>query len=139
MALMSGCETVRYEPLKATRAYPFTQRQSRVADVQVFNEGEHMVLVNATIESWRDFDLWLNQRYMLHVASLNAGQTLEVPLSQFWDVRGEGPTGGGLLRSYTPTPIRLVQAQPAPDAPLVGFIAIPTERELDAAQLRKEQ
>jgi hypothetical protein len=32
-----------------------------------------------------------------------------------------------------------VQVQTALDAPLIGFMSIPTERELDAAQLRKEQ
>jgi hypothetical protein len=137
--LLTGCETVRYEPLKATRAYPFTQPQTRVAEVQVFNDGEKMVIVNATLESWRNVDLWLNQRYMHHVTALDAGQTIAVNLSDFWDVRGEGPFSGGLLRYYPPTPIRLVQVQTALDAPLIGFMSIPTERELDAAQLRKEQ
>ncbi len=138
-AALNGCEAVRYEPTKATRAYPFTQPQERVAEVQVFNDGDTMVIVNATLESWRNFDLWLNQRYMHHVDALLAGQTLRLKLDNFWDVRGEGPFSGGLLRYYAPTPIRLVQAQPTLDAPLVGFTAIPTERELDAAQLRKEQ
>ena len=53
-------------------------------------------------------------------------------------MRGEGPFPGGLLRYYPPTPIRLVQIQTAPDAPLIGFLSIPTERELDAAQLKKD-
>jgi hypothetical protein len=135
---MAGCEARRYDPAKATRAYPFGTRQERVADVQVFNDGDAMLIVNPTVESWVEFDLWLNQRYMKRIDALAAGQTLRIPLGEFWDVRGEGPFPGGLLRYYPPTPIRLVQIQTAADAPLVGFLAIPTERELDAAQLKKD-
>lgn len=137
-ALPAGCETVRYEPTKATRSYPANLPQARVAEVQVFNDGDAMLIVNATVESWSNIDLWLNQRYMKHVESLAAGQTLRIPLGEFWDVRGEGPFPGGLLRYYPPTPIRLVQIQTAADAPFVGFLSIPTERELDAAQLKKD-
>jgi len=137
-ALIFGCETTRYEPEKATRSYPANLAQDRVAEVQVFNDGDAMLIVNATVESWSDFDLWLNQRYMKRVESLAAGQTIRIPLGEFWDVRGEGPFPGGLLRYYPPTPIRLVQIQTAADAPLIGLLSIPTERELDAAQLKKD-
>jgi len=137
-ALLAGCETVRYEPGKATRAYPAYLPQERVAEVQVFNEGDEMLIVNATVERWTNVDLWLNQRYLRHVDAIAPGETLRIPLGEFWDVRGEGPFPGGLLRYYPPTPIRLVQVQAAPDAPFVGFLAIPTERELDAARLRDD-
>lgn len=137
LALLAGCETVRRDPAKATRLYPFNLPQERVANVQVFNDGDAMLVVNATTEAWQDADLWLNQRYVCRVSLLASGQTLRIPLDQFWDVRGEGPFPGGLFRYYPPTPIRLVQIQTAPDKPLVGFKAIPTERELDAAQLKK--
>ena len=137
-ALSAGCETMRYEPTKATRAYPANLPQARVAEVQVFNDGDAMLIVNATVETWSNVDIWLNQRYLKHVDALAAGQTLRIPLGEFWDVRGEGPFPGGLLRYYPPTPIRLVQIQTAPDAPLIGFLSIPTERELDAAQLKKD-
>jgi len=137
-ALLSACEAIRYEPTKATRAYPFNLPQARTAAVQVFNDGEAMLIVNATVESWQNIDLWLNQRYMLHLDRIDAGQTLRLSLGDFWDVRGEGPFPGGLLRYYPPTPIRLVQIQSSADAPLVGFVSIPTERELDAAKLDKD-
>jgi hypothetical protein len=132
-----GCETVRRDPAKATRAYPFHLRQERVVDIQVFNDGDAMLVVNATVESWSNADIWLNQRYLHRIDRLDSGQTLRIPLGEFWDARGEGPFPGGLLRYYPPTPIRLVQIQTATDAPLVGFKAIPTERELDQAQLRR--
>ena len=133
-----GCETVRRDPTKATRAYPFELPPARIVQVQVFNDGDAMLLVNATTESWANFDLWLNQRYMLHLDQLNSGETKRISLGEFWDLRGEGPFPGGLFRYYPPTPIRLVQVQTAPTEPLVGLVAIPTERELDQAQLKKD-
>jgi hypothetical protein len=136
--LLPACEAVRYEPGRASRAYPFDLPQGRVAEIQVMNDGDAMLIVNATIERFENVDLWLNQRYLHRLAALEAGQTLRVPLGEFWDVRGEGPFPGGLLRYYPPTPIRLVQIQTGPDAPLVGLVAIPTERELDVARLRKD-
>lgn len=134
----AGCESVRYEPGLASRAYPFHLPQARVAEIQVTNDGDAMVIVNATVERFENIDLWLNQRYMHRLESLEAGQTLRIPLGEFWDVRGEGPFPGGLLRYFPPTPIRLVQIQTAPDAPLIGLISIPTERELDRARLRRD-
>jgi len=97
-----------------------------------------MLIVNASVDSWRDFDVWLNQRYLHRAGGLAAGETLRIPLDEFWDVRGEGPFPGGLFRYYAPTPIRLVQLQLDEKGPLVGFRAIPTERELDQARLKKE-
>ncbi|MCX5650885.1 MAG: hypothetical protein NTU45_05780, partial [Planctomycetota bacterium] len=44
-ALSVGCETMRYEPTKATRAYPANLPQERVAEVQVFNDGDAMLIV----------------------------------------------------------------------------------------------
>ena len=134
----TGCETMRYEPSKATRAYPFGTPQERVANVQVFNDGDAMLIVNPTAEGWTNIDVWLNQRYMHHVERLDAGQTLRIALGDFWDVRGEGPFPGGLLRYYPPTPIRLVQIEVAPGKPLVGFLSIPTEQELESTRIDAE-
>jgi hypothetical protein len=134
----TGCETMRYEPSKATRAYPFGTPQERVANMQVFNDGDAMLIVNPTAEGWADIDIWLNQRYMKRVTRLDAGQTLRIPLGDFWDVRGEGPFPGGLLRYYPPTPIRLVQIEVAPGKPLVGLLAIPTEQELESTRIDAE-
>ena len=135
--VLVACQDVRRDPSKSTRTYPFNLPQERTAEVQVFNDGDAMLIVNATTESWSGADLWLNQRYLHRIDALASGQTLRIPLDQFWDVRGEGPFPGGLLRYYPPTPIRLVQIQSAPDKPLVGFKAIPTERELDLSQLKR--
>lgn len=132
-----GCESLPSDPTKATRPYPFQLTQRIAEGIQVFNDGEAMIIVNASVESWTEIDIWLNQRYLHHAKQLAAGETLTIPLNEFWDVRGEGPFPGGLLRYYPPTPIRLTQIQTAPDAPLIGLVSIPTERELDLAQLNK--
>ena len=119
---LAGCRTVAYEPQKATRAYPRELPQGSVAQVQVIPGPHSLRLVNATATSYADFDLWLNQRYVTHIASLASGQTLEVPLDTFWDERGEAPFEGGWFRYYQPTPIVLLQAQMDAKNPLVGFV-----------------
>ncbi|MEY3021307.1 MAG: hypothetical protein RIS86_503 [Planctomycetota bacterium] len=134
----AGCmQSVRYDPAKATRAYPFSQPQARVIEAQVFNDGESVTIVNATTESFGPVDVWMNQRYLHRLETgLAAGAVTTIPLDEFWDLRGEGPFPGGLLRYYPPTPVRLVQLQAAPDQPLIGLVSIPTERELDTVRVR---
>jgi hypothetical protein len=121
-AAISGCQTVAYEPQRATRPYPRQLAQGSVAQVQVIPGPHSIRLVNATASGYSDFDLWLNQRYVTHVDGLASGQTLEVPLDRFWDERGEAPFEGGWFRYYQPTPIVLVQAQMDEKSPLIGFI-----------------
>jgi hypothetical protein len=100
-----------------------------VVDIQVIPDpsGGSLKLVNPTATSYRNFDLWLNQRYVRHVDHLKAGESIELPIESFWDERGEGPFPGGWFRYYQPTPIVLVQIQTAPDAPLIGLIAKPPD------------
>jgi len=128
-ASAAGCQRYPYDPTKATRAYPSELAQVALVDVQVIpqiDEGT-LTLVNATSTSYRDFDLWLNRRYVRRVESLPAGQTITLPVESFWDERGEGPFPGGWFRYYAPTPIVLVQIQTAPDAPFIGLIAKPPD------------
>lgn len=120
----AGCSTVNVDPARATRLYPRDLKQESVVRVQIIPGGTTIDVVNATARSYRDFDLWLNQRYMTHVQELLAGQTLTIPLNEFWDWRGEGPFEGGIFRYYAPTPIALLQVQMSPDSPLIGFIAV---------------
>lgn len=128
-ASAAGCQRYPYDPTKATRAYPSELAQAALVDVQVIpqiDEGT-LTLVNATSTSYRDFDLWLNRRYVRRVESLPAGQSITLPVESFWDERGEGPFPGGWFRYYAPTPIVLVQIQTAPDAPFIGLIAKPPD------------
>ena len=85
-------------------------------------------LVNPTATSYREFDLWLNQRYVRRVESLAAGESVTLSIDSFWDERGEGPFPGGWFRYYEPTPIVLVQIEPTPGAPLVGLISKPPDK-----------
>ncbi|MSR41680.1 MAG: hypothetical protein EXS10_07235 [Phycisphaerales bacterium] len=136
VASLSGCGTgVRTDPAKATRPYPFELAQGSVLEVQVLNVDEYMVIVNATLHEFTEVDVWLNQRYLQHVARIGPGETLQLEVAEFWDHRGEAPFPGGIFRRFQPTPIRLVQIQTAAKDPLIGLVAIPTERELERARL----
>lgn len=131
-ALFNGaCSPVNVDPTRATRPYPRELAQESVVQIQVIPRPTSVEVVNATARSYRDFDLWLNQRYMVHVDALEAGRTLNIPLSDFWDWRGEGPFEGGIFRYYAPTPIVLMQAQMAPETPLIGFICVLPEGSRD--------
>lgn len=125
----AGCRYVRSDPEKATRQYPFWLLQGEVLNIQATEVGDSMRVVNASLTDFRDVDLWLNQRYLVRLDRLAPGETRTIPLGDFWDVRGEGPNPGGLLRFYAPTPIRLVQLQVDDRTPLYGTVATLTERE----------
>jgi hypothetical protein len=125
--LLCGCQPDLYDPARATRAYPFELHQPASVDIQLFRDGEHITLYNATASTYSDFDLWLNQRYVAHVDSLPAGGNITLPLWDFWDERGEVINAGGFFRVDEPTPIRLAEIQTAEDQPLVGLVTIRAE------------
>ena len=118
----AACRLAPYEPGKATRAYPSDLAQGSVVQVQVIPQEQSVQVVNATAATYRDFDLWLNRRYMTHVDALESGQTLDIPLERFWDERGETPNTGGWFRFYVPTRIVLMQMQTDEKSPLVGLV-----------------
>lgn len=122
-AMPSACTMVPYEPQKATRAYPFELPQGSVAQIQVIPEAGSLKIINATAVSYKDFDLWLNQRYVVRMPQLLAGETVEVPLDSMWDQAGGTPFAGGLLRYFQPTPLVLVQIQTDDKSPLIGLVA----------------
>ena len=122
LGALAACRLAPYEPEKATRAYPSDLKQESVVQVQVVPGPHSIQLVNATATSYRDFDLWLNQRYVTHIQALESGQTLDVPLNTLWDERGETPFTGGWFRYYQPTPIVLVQMQTSEKGPLIGLV-----------------
>lgn len=119
----AGCQRYPYDPNKATRAYPAELRQIEVQDIQVIPDigNGKITIVNASPNTYTNFDLWLNRRYMRHIPELKAGQRLELDIESFWDERGEGPFPGGWFRYYQPTPIVLTQIQTGPDQPLLGL------------------
>lgn len=128
-AALAGCATIRYDPEKATRSYPFWLKQGETVDVQVITEGETILIVNATPVDYQNVDIWLNQRYLHHADRIAPGENKRLYLGNFWDVRGEGPHPGGAFRYYPPTPVRLVQLQIDETSPLIGLQAVLTEDE----------
>lgn len=93
--------------------------------MQVFRSGPDIEIVNATAQSYRDFDLWVNQRFVHHIDALPAGESLTLSLWDFFDERGERFNAGGFFRTMEPTPVRLVQIEQSPESALIGLVAIP--------------
>lgn len=123
----SGCEGVRYDPARATREYPQELHHTNSVNIQVFRHDTSIEIINATTRSFDNFDLWINQRYVHRLVSLPAGQTVNVSLWDFYDVRGESFNAGGFWRADEPTAVRLVEIQGSETEPLVGLVTIPTE------------
>jgi len=117
-----SCTMVPYEPEKATRPYPFELPQGSVVQIQVIPQTDALKIINSTAVNYKNFDLWLNQRYVVHIPELLAGQTVVVPLDSMWDQSGGTPFSGGLLRYFQPTPLVLVQIQADEKSPLVGLV-----------------
>lgn len=127
--LVTGCARPFYEPAKATRPYPEQLHTTNIVDMHVLIEGEHIVIVNSTATSYRDFDLWINQRYVHRIESLGAGETICVPMGVFHDERGDAVRSGGFLRTVEATAIRLVEIQTGPDEPMIGLVTIPEDQD----------
>ncbi len=122
VAAAGGCRGKLVDPARATRAYPMALGQGSVVQIQAIPAATDISIVNATAVSYANFDLWLNQRYVCHVDALGAGQTIRVPIIGFYDQWGEKPYPGGLLQTFDPTPIVLLQIETAADQPLVGLV-----------------
>ncbi|MHC4948754.1 MAG: hypothetical protein ACYTG1_10895 [Planctomycetota bacterium] len=135
-----GCSPVTYDPDRATRPYPHhlhlverTDEEGRttagpqIVDMQVFRDDQEIEIVNSTARGYRDFDLWINQRFVHHVESLPAGATVRLSLWDFVDDRGDVFRAGGLFRTTEPLPVRMVQIQTGPEDKLVGLITIREE------------
>ncbi len=108
------------------RPYPYDEEILRTMDVQVFRDGSHIELVNHTTQSLSDFDLWLNERYVRHVAALPPGGSVTLSLYEFLDEYQEPFRGGGLWSTQLPEPIVKAEVQTAEG--LVGLISIPERR-----------
>ncbi len=124
VVIAGGCERVMYDPAMATRPYPEPLHQTGSVDVQVFRKGPHMEIVNSTPTTYRDFDIWINQRFVMHMDVMRAGETVRLSLWDFWDVRGDRFSAGGFWRTEEPTPLRLVQLEVGDEQPLIGLITV---------------
>lgn len=111
----------------ATRPYPMALHTIETIDVQVFRDDQDIELVNATAHSYRDFDLWINQRYVQHVDELLAGETIRLSLWDFYDERGDRFNAGGFFRTVEPERVRLTEIQPGENLPMVGLVTVRAE------------
>jgi hypothetical protein len=123
--LTAGCTRRMYDPALATRPFPDDLHRAEAVDIQVFRDGPSIEIVNATARSFHDFDMWINQRFVRRVEALRAGETIRLSLWDFYDVRGDRFSAGGLWRTEPPTPLRMAQIQEAQDEPLIGLVVIP--------------
>lgn len=105
------------------RHYPYEAPAPRVIDIQVFRHDAEIQLVNMTADSYHEFDLWLNERYVRRVGTLPAGATIRLSLFDFVDEYGEGLKAGGFLSTGRPDPI--VKAEIETPEGMLGLIAIP--------------
>ena len=124
---LGGCGQQINDPKRATDPYPRSHHTTAVTDIQVFRDGTKVKIANATAHSYRDFDLWLNQRFVRHVDELAAGDTITLSLWDFHDEYGDTFSAGGFFRAFEPTPVRMAQIQPAPGHDMIGLITIRAE------------
>ena len=124
MFVVAGCAQTMYDPGRATGPYPFDKHEATSIDIQVFRKGPTLEIVNSTPVSYRDVDIWINQRFTRHLDVLPAGATVQMSLWDFWDLRGDRFSAGGFWRTEEPTPLRLIELQLNDDDPLIGLVAI---------------
>ncbi len=113
-----------YDPNRASQPYPKHLHRSESVDIQVFRDGPELEIVNSTARTYREVDIWINQRFTHHLRTLPAGATVRLSLWGFWDARGDRLSAGGFWRTEEPTPVRLVQLQLSDDEPLVGLVTV---------------
>ena len=126
--LASGCMGPPYDPARATRPYPTDLERLEMVDIQVFREGIHLEIVNATAHSYEDVTLWLNRRFALASPPLPAGKTTRIRLWDFYDERGEVFNAGGFFRTRRPTPVRLMEIEANDGSGMIGLITNRAER-----------
>lgn len=120
----AGCiQTTRVTEGTTPRHYPYEAPALQVIDIQVFRADAEIQLVNMTANSYADFDLWLNERYVRRVGNLPAGGTVRLSLFEFVDEHAEGLKAGGFLSTGEPDPIIKVEIE-TPEG-MLGLIAIP--------------
>ena len=127
--MAGGCGGRVYAPDMATRPYPEELSQGQTIQAEAYRDGAQLVIVNATPQSFMNFDVWINQRYMLHIDELAVGETVHLNITDFFDVWGETPVPGGFFRTEMPTPIVLVQFQLDRTQPLQGLVTVPLNDE----------
>lgn len=121
---LAGCNANLYDPTLATRPYPDALEQRDVVQIQAVPMETRLRIINATSVDYDNFDLWLNRRYMRHVARMPAGSQLEFEITDFRDQWGQCPQPGGFWRTRPPTALVLTQIQRDDTQPLIGLVTV---------------
>ncbi len=122
--LILGCSGRRYDPAQATRPYPIDRPPTQMLEIQALRSGGDLILVNASPFAFENVDVWVNQRYMLHLDRLGVGETRTTWFGDYFDQWGETPVAGGFFRTEVPTPAVLVEFEIDREGPLFGAVAI---------------
>ena len=118
----TGCSPVLTIPALATRPYPAQASPARSIDIHVTRMGEYLELRNMTRRSFREFDLWINRRYVSTLPVLPAHGLIEVSLWDFFDENGERINAGGFWITAERTIVYLVEIQEHPGEEIIGLL-----------------
>lgn len=122
IVMLGGCETGT-NPDLAGPAFPESKALGPTLDVQVVRVEETSIrLTNTSARAYGKSRLWLNRWFSRDIDTLDVGQTLEFPLSDFRDQYGEAFRGGGFFATRKPE--RLVQAQLETADSVIGLVVV---------------
>lgn len=110
--------------VKTEDAEGYILEQPLTEDMQVFRNGVHIEIFNATPRHYQDFTLWINQQYGRAVDGLAAGGSVRLNLWTFHDEWGDPFNAGGWWRASDSEPVRLVEIQRNDQDPLIGLVTI---------------
>ena len=122
---LSGCasDQVPFE----VRPYPGGQGQLMLDEAQVQRSGIRLRVVNGSSQAIGPGTMWVNQEFSHPVASIGAGATVELDLSEFRNEFGERFRAGGFWATERPKRLGLVQVEPPSGGMLIGLVVIEDE------------
>ena len=76
----------------AAKRHPYQNDLPRAGEAVARAEVDYMlnelVVANLSKEDWQDVELWLNQKYVVHVPKINPGTQVNLPFQMMYDEAG---------------------------------------------------
>lgn len=76
----------------AAKRHPYQADAPRAGEATARAEVDYMlnelVVANLSQEDWQDVELWLNQKYVVHVPKVNKGAQVNLPFQMIYDDAG---------------------------------------------------
>jgi len=119
-------------PSATGRPFPSELTQLRTLDIQVFLEPTKVRFTNTTAHRFGPSTVWLNQRFEHPLPSIDPGETVDLPLSEFRDEWGDHFRGSGFFATDLPEKLYLTELETIDengDAVLYGLKTIGREPE----------